>query len=349
MMFRRTFQLMVLACMGLFMLLAIGCSRTNDKNDSEAAPYSANSASENHSLLLNSPIQPIPEPANIDPAKVALGELLFNEQRLSSNDSVSCATCHNLDRGGVDSLKKSVGIHGRTGSINAPTVFNSGLNIAQFWNGRVESLEDQVDGPIHHKNEMGSNWSEIIKKLTADRNYRSKFSKLYSSGITSKNIKDAISAFEKTLLTTNSPFDRYLKGEQSAISESARMGYEKFKEYGCIACHQGSNVGGNMYQPLGIMGDYFTDRGQGITAEDLGRFNVTGKEEDKFVFRVPSLRLAALTAPYFHDGSAATLKEAVRVMIKYQLGRPATDKDEDMIVEFLESLVGEYKGKRLSP
>jgi len=228
-------------------------------------------------------------------------------------------------------------------------VFNSGLNIAQFWDGRVETLEEQVDGPIHHEAEMGSNWPQIIEKLTTDQKYRAQFNKVYSNGITSQNIKDAITAFERTLLTPNSPFDRFLHGDETAINSKAKMGYEKFKEYGCVACHQGSNVGGNMYQPIGIMGDYFADRGSEITKEDLGRFNVTGLEEDKHVFRVPSLRLAALTAPYFHDGSASNLEDAVRVMIKYQLGRPATQEDEEMIIEFLHSLVGEYKGESLSP
>jgi len=331
------------------MLLVLGCSRTTNEIDSDTNSFPGNSSSVINTRVLNSPIQPIPDAPDIDQNKVNLGEMLFNETRLSLDDTISCANCHNLETGGVDNLSKSIGIHGNVGNINAPTVFNSGLNISQFWDGRVESLVDQVDGPIHNRNEMGSNWQQIIDKLTLDRKYRSHFQEVYSNGITPSNIKDAISAFEQTLLTKNSPFDRYLLGDQSAISEKARSGYEKFKEYGCVACHQGSNVGGNIYQPLGIMGDYFGDRGKEITREDLGRYNVTGEEEDKHVFRVPSLRLAAVTAPYFHDGSAATLQDAVRVMIKYQLGRPATQQDEEMIIEFLHSLVGEYKGKSLLP
>jgi len=345
--YERTIQLPGLACITFIVLLVSGCSRTNNENDSDRNSFTQSSSSVINTRVLNSPIQPIPEAPDINQNKIILGEMLFNERRLSLDDTISCASCHNLQKGGVDNLSISVGIHGKTGSINAPTVFNSGLNIAQFWDGRVESLVDQVDGPIHNQNEMGSNWQQIIAKLNSDKKYRSHFQDVYSTGITSTNIKDAISAFEETLLTTNSPFDRYLLGDQNAISEKARTGYEKFKEYGCVACHQGSNVGGNIYQPLGIMGDYFGDRGTEITKEDLGRFNVTGLEEDKHVFRVPSLRLAALTAPYFHDGSASTLEDAVRVMIKYQLGRPVPQQDEEMIIEFLHSLVGEYKGEKL--
>jgi len=197
-------------------------------------------------------------------------------------------------------------------------------------------------------NDQTVSWSQIIGKLESDIHYQSLFNSLYSDGITSSNIKNAISTFEHSLLTTNSPFDRYLLGELDAISVKARDGYEKFKELG-VACHQGRNVGGNLYQRLGVMGDYFADRGQEITKRDLGRFNVTGLEEDKYVFRVPSLRLATLTAPYFHDGSAATLKDAIHVMVKYQLGRKASEKDVELIIEFLNSLVGDYKGDRLTP
>jgi len=298
--------------------------------------------------VIDSPIQPIVEVQNLNQEIVALGEMLFHEPRLSSTNTVSCANCHNLQMGGVDHLVESIGVNGGKGNINSPTVFNAALNIAQFWDGRVDTLIDQIDRPIHNPVELGSEWSQIISKLNSDKTYKKLFEKLYADGMTSDNIKNAISTFEQSLLTVNSPFDRYLNGEQGALSDSAKEGYALFKEYGCVACHQGRNVGGNLYQRLGIMGDYFSDRGTEITESDLGRFNVTGLEEDKHVFRVPSLRLAPLTAPYFHDGSAATLKDAIRVMIKYQLGRTASEKDEELIIEFLNSLVGEYNGNRLS-
>lgn len=300
-------------------------------------------------IIPNSPIQPIIAQELLNPQVVALGQRLFHDPRLSSDNSVSCASCHDLNRGGVDNLSRSIGVNGQIGRNNSPTVFNVSLNISQFWDGRVVTLGDQVDGPVHDPTEMNSGWPDIIEKLSSDESYISMFSGVYSDGITESNIKNALVTFEQSLLTIDSPFDRYLRGDIAAISNNAILGYEKFKEYGCIACHQGKNVGGNMYQPLGIMGDYFLDRGTEISEADLGRFNVTGLDEDKHVFRVPSLRLAPLTAPYFHDGSAATLRDAVRIMIKYQLGRTASEEDENLIIDFINSLVGEYDGERLLP
>ena len=296
----------------------------------------------------NYPIQPIQQSLDLDADKVALGDKLFHDRRFSANNTISCASCHNLSAGGDDGRPTSVGINGAVGDSNSPTVFNAALNITQFWNGRVETLEQQIHGPIHHPKELGADWPQIIKKLQSDTAYLSTFNDIYEEGITSANVIDAIVTFERSLVTPDSPFDRYLLGDEDAISDNVKIGYEKFKEFGCIACHQGANVGGNIYQRIGVMADYFADRGTEITQNDLGRFNVTGKEEDKYVFRVPSLRLAPLTAPYFHDGSAATLQDAVRAMIKYQVGRTASAQDVELIVEFINSLVGEYKGKRLS-
>ncbi len=297
--------------------------------------------------VLDQPIQPIFMDDRLDKNKVALGELLFHDPILSADNTVTCASCHNLAAGGSDNRVQSIGIKNRLGNINSPTVFNSSLNIAQFWDGRADTLEEQIDGPVHNEEELGTNWLQITAKLKNERHYTKLFNKIYSDGISENNIKDAIASFERSLLTVNSPFDKYLLGDTSAISENAIKGYDKFKEYGCIACHQGSNVGGNLYQPMGLMGNYFKERETEISSADLGRHNVTGLEEDKFVFRVPSLRLSTLTAPYFHDGSAKTLKDAVQVMIKYQLGRQAPEEDEDLIIEFLHTLVGEYKGRRL--
>ena len=317
-------------------------------NESAILKTSDINSSELVNPVIDEPIQPIAGYAILDNEKNSLGELLFNDPRLSSDNSISCANCHNLKTGGVDRLSRSVGVNGNLGDINSPTVFNSGLNIAQFWDGRAKTLEDQIDGPTHNPKEMGSSWSQITEKLELDKTYQKLFNSIYSDGITSRNIKDAIASFERSLVTVDSPFDRYLRGDTTAISEHAKAGYAIFKEFGCIACHQGSNVGGNVFQKFGIMGDYFADRGAEITSADLGRYNVTGLDEDKHVFRVPSLRLATLTPPYFHDGSAATIKDAVRAMIKYQVGRLSTEKEEFLIVEFLHTLVGEYNGERLS-
>lgn len=300
-------------------------------------------------MVVDGPIQPIFPSRGLNSDAVALGEKLFYDARLSASDDISCASCHDLSHGGDQGRPDTVGIHGRISATNSPTVFNASLNIAQFWDGRAESLEDQIDGPIHNPKEMATDWTSILGKLNADQYYSAEFSRLYSEGVTELNIKHAIAEFERSLLTVNSPFDRFLLGDQAAISDKAKTGFELFKDYGCVACHQGKNVGGNMYQPLGIMGDYFADRNSEIQDVDLGRFNVTGLEQDKHVFRVPSLRLAAVTAPYFHDGSAATLNDAVRAMIKYQVGRTATLEDEEYLVAFIESLAGEYRGQLLSP
>ena len=295
---------------------------------------------------LPEPIHPLPK-MKLDPAKVDLGRRLFHDPRLSRDNTLSCASCHNLATGGVDQQRVSTGVGGVKGPINAPTVFNSGFNFSQFWDGRAASLEDQIDGPLQAPIEMGSKWSDVIAKLRKDPSYPNMFNVLYpGDGIQRHTIKDAIATFERSLVTP-SRFDRYLQGNTYAISPDEKKGYERFKSYGCIACHQGTNIGGNMYQYFGVMGDYFRDRGN-VTDVDYGRYNVTGKEKDRFKFRVPSLRNVALTAPYFHDGSARTLHEAVAVMAKYQLGRILPDQDLNLIVKFLESLTGTLEAQGTS-
>ncbi len=263
----------------------------------------------------------------------------FFEKKFSKDDTVSCSSCHRVSSG-ADSVAFSKGINGQTGDVNAPTVFNSSLNFKQFWDGRADSLTEQLEGPIHNPKEMGSNWKEIVEKLQRDAGYIAKFSQIYPDGVTQKNIADALIAFENALITLNSPFDKYLQGDQSALTETQISGYQKFTSYGCIACHQGRNVGGNMFQIFGVADDYFKARG-GHFNSDLGRFNVTKNENDKHVFRVPSLRNVALTAPYFHDGTAKTLEEAVLIMGRYQLGRNLSETDVHELVDFLNSLTGE--------
>ena len=302
------------------------------------APLSAQIASE--------PLQPAPASPPADPRKVALGKRLFHDKRLSHDDTIACASCHDLGKGGTDNLPHSLGINQAVGGINAPTVYNSGLNFKQFWNGRAGSLEEQVNGPTHHPKEMGSNWKEILGKLRQDADYRHDFDALYADGIQEQNVRDSIATFERSLNTPDAPLDRFLKGDTSALSEDAQAGYHWFKSYGCASCHQGRNIGGNMYQHMGVMKDYFGGRGN-LTDADLGRYTVTHREEDRYLFRVPSLRNIAKTAPYFHDGSAPTLADAVQVMAAYQLGRPIPTKKGKQIVAFLESLTGEYAGAKL--
>ncbi len=292
------------------------------------------------------PLLPIVSVPALPPAKVALGDKLFHDPRLSHDNSLACAGCHDLAKGGTDQSRFSVGINGALGDINAPTVFNSSLSIAQFWDGRAKTLEEQAAGPVHNPIEMGSNWKEVIAKLGADSDYPALFEHSYPDGITSANITDAIATFERTLLTPNSRFDRFLRGEKKVLSNEELDGYRRFVNLGCASCHQGVGIGGNMFQRFGVMGDYFAKRQP--NKADLGRFNFTGLEEDMHVFKVPSLRNIALTAPYFHDGSAKTLGESVRVMGKYQLGKELSKKEETSIVAFLHTLTGEWRGKGLN-
>lgn len=292
------------------------------------------------------PITPIVRAADLDAGKVALGRALFHEPRLSRDNTISCASCHDLGKGGADSRAYSIGIDQAHGTVNAPTVFNSALNFRQFWDGRAATLEEQVDGPIHHAAELRSTWSAVLEKLRAAPEYVAAFAKLYPDGIVPQNIRNAIAEFERSLATPDARFDNYLRGDATALTEEEKAGYRKFKELGCASCHQGVNVGGNIFAPLGALADYFGERG-GVSQADYGRFNVTGREEDRFVFKVPGLRNVVRTAPYLHDGSVKRLEDAVRIMGRYQLGRELPAQDVEQIVKFLRTLTGEYEGKPL--
>jgi len=297
-------------------------------------------------IAQHEPILPIPFRLPLNTKKVALGERLFHDPILSGDNTISCASCHSLTLGGTDRLTVSVGIQGQTGSFNAPTVFNSGFNFRQFWDGRAASLEEQIDSHILSPKEMGSDWGKILTALQQHAEYPKLFS-LYSDHITIANIQDAIATFARSLYTPNARFDRFLRGDTQALSAEEQAGYLLFKNYGCISCHQGVNLGGNMYQSFGTMGDYFAQRGLPVNQTDWGRFNITGQEADKFVFKVPGLRNIALTAPYFHDGSVKTLEESVQIMGRYQLGRLLSAQDSAQISAFLRSLTGEYRGQAL--
>ena len=296
--------------------------------------------------VLNEPILPIPEPEVSSLEQVELGRTLFHDVRLSKGAQVSCASCHSLKMGGADGQKVSTGVNSQKGPINSPSVFNSSLNFRQFWNGRAENLMEQVDGPLVNPKEMNFSWEQVIAILKQDPFYVEKFKQSYTDGLTILNIRKAIVSFEQSLLTPKSRFDQYLRGNEQAITEDESLGYALFKQYGCVSCHQGVAVGGNLYQKFGALGDYFADRGN-ITKADLGRFLVTKNEKDRFVFKVPSLRNVELTSPYFHDGSQRTIEGAVKIMMKYQLGRIPKENDVLLIVKFLKTLTGEYRGKAL--
>jgi cytochrome c peroxidase len=291
-------------------------------------------------------IVPLPNEIPVDPKTVELGKRLFHDARLSHDNSVSCASCHSLSKGGTDGLRLAVGILSQPSKVNVPTVFNSSLNFRQFWDGRATTLEEQASGPLLNPGEMGSTWEEVMRKLRSDPSYVEAFDRIYADGLQPRNVQLALASFERSLLTPDSRLDKYLKGEETAITDRELKGYQLFQSYGCVACHQGANVGGNLFQKFGVMKDYFKARG-GITVADLGRFNVTGRAEDVHVFKVPSLRNVALTAPYFHDGSAGTLEEAVLVMGLYQLGTEIPPGDVELIVAFLRTLTGRYEGRPL--
>lgn len=297
-------------------------------------------------MAVNEPIQPIPLRVELDEKKVHLGDKLFHDARLSHNNTISCATCHNLNAGGVDRLPRSTGINGAVASVNTPTVFNTAFNFTHNWDGQFETLEEQSERAIENLNDLGSTWSEVIGKLKQDPEYVKLFGQVYAEGITNYSIKNAIAEFERSLMTPSSRFDKFLRGDRSALTDAEKEGYRIFKAYGCVSCHQGINLGGNLFQKFGVLGDYFRDRGN-ITQADLGRFNVTGEDRDRFVFKVPTLRNITLTPPYFHDGSAETLQQAIEVMAKYQLGRRLSQEQIDLIIKFLNTLTGEYQGKPL--
>ncbi len=286
------------------------------------------------------PILPIPQSLPHDPVKAALGKKLFSDPRLSKDDNLSCESCHFLDRAGVDFVDRSIGSGGDKLIRNSPTVFNAALNFRQMWDGRADTLEAQVDLVMKNPKVMGmSSWGEVIDKLNGIEEYQQGFQVAYGEPINAVNIQHAIAEFERTLLTPNSPFDQYLNGDESAISAKAKRGYQYFKSYGCASCHQGANVGGNLFQKIGVLKDINLRKGLN---EDLGRFDITGNEWDKRVFRVPSLRLVALTPPYFHNGSVPTLSEAIDVMVEFQLGRKIPEEHKEAIIEFLKTLPGTW-------
>lgn len=306
-------------------------------------------ASDKSSNLSNifgaSPILPIPQGLDLAKDKVALGKKLFSDPRLSRSGNSACTDCHRIDMDGADGLKLSATNSGPD-LFNATTIFNSGLRPLLTWRGAFRSLEEQAEADLHNPRHANTSWKQIVSVIKADRAYVIAFNEIYGD-VTRDAILDAIATFERSLITPNAPFDKYLRGDANAITVEEKQGYELFKNYGCIACHQGMNIGGNLFQKIGIFEDYFRLRGGAITVSDLGRYSITKREEDKHVFRVPSLRNVAVTPPYFHDGSIENLEDAVTMMARIQLGRRIPEQDVELIVKFLKTLTGEYLGRPL--
>lgn len=295
------------------------------------------------------PVRPIDKYIEVDPAKVALGFALFHDPRLSVDNTVSCATCHALETAGVDNHQYSHGVNDLLGGVNAPTVYNAVYNFVQFWDGRAATLAAQAAGPPLNPVEMASpSFDDIIAKLQADKDFSKAFKAVYPDGLTEANITDAIEEFERTLITPNSRFDKWLLGDDSALTADELEGYELFKQYDCATCHVGQNLGGQSYELMGLRKHYFADRGLELTVEDNGRFKETQAERDRHRFKVPGLRNVEHTWPYYHDGTRETLEEAVRDMGIYQSGVELTSDEVDKITAFLKTLTGEYQGKLLT-
>ncbi|UTW45612.1 c-type cytochrome [bacterium SCSIO 12696] len=284
-------------------------------------------------------IKPLPQSLPVDREKALLGEQLFHDIGLAAGQA-SCGTCHILERWGTDGLAKSIDIRGGFDDMNTLSVFNAVLNFRLLWNGDAETPHQQIDKVMNNDRHMGAGWPIALQYISSREEYIQQFDKLFGGAINPSTVSDAIVEYEKTLITPNAPFDHYLRGDNNAIDREQKQGLKLFIEYGCIACHQGTNVGGNMFARFGV----FIEPYQSTTASqfDLGRFNVTGKESDRYVMRVPSLRNVAKTGPYFHDGGTKDLKSAVQSMGYYQLGRMIADDEAEKIVRFLESLTGEF-------
>ena len=286
-------------------------------------------------VFAEEPIQPIPAAQPKNEKMVELGKMLFFDPRLSKSGFISCNSCHNLSMGGTDNLQTSVGHSWHQGPINSPTVLNSSMNLAQFWDGRAKDLKEQAGGPIANPGEMAFTHELAVGVLQSIPEYRTRFKQLFNNDkIDIGMVTDAIASFEETLVTPDSRFDKWLKGDKQALNQTELEGYKLFKESGCTGCHNGAAVGGGSFQKFGIHEPYKT------ASKAEGRFAVTGKDADRFMFKVPTLRNVELTYPYFHDGAAATLEEAVDTMGRLQLGRKFTKDENAKIVAFLKTLTG---------
>ena len=288
------------------------------------------------SVLATEPVQPISPVKEINLAQVELGKKLFFDPRLSKSGFISCNSCHNLSMGGTDNIKTSIGHNWQQGPINSPTVLNSSLNIAQFWDGRAADLKEQAGGPIANPGEMASTHTLAIDILQSIPGYVTEFKQVFGSdSIDIDKVTQAIAEFEKTLVTPNSRFDKWLLGDKNAINATELAGYNQFKQAGCTACHYGEAMGGSSFQKMGLLKPYKTsNKAEGLAA-------VTGQDSDRFKFKVPTLRNVELTYPYFHDGEAETLTEAVDIMGKLQLGKQFTPSENAQIVAFLKTLTGD--------
>lgn len=301
-----------------------------------AAVLAAGLAIQGVAAAAKEPIQPLTMPTDLDPALVELGKKLFFDTRLSKSGFISCNSCHNLSMGGSDNLPTSIGHNWQQGPINSPTVLNAVYNSRQFWDGRAADLKEQAGGPIANPGEMASTHPLALSILETIPGYVREFEAAFGSpGIDLDRVTTAIAEFEKTLVTPNSRFDHWLAGDSEALTQEEKEGYELFKNVGCAACHSGPAAGGVLFMKMGVAQPYATDN------PAQGRYELTGNEADRHVFKVPTLRNVELTYPYFHDGAVWTLEEAVDVMAKVQFGRALEEDQVIRIAAFLRTLTGE--------
>lgn len=292
-----------------------------------------------------SALSPLPPPPGLPVAKVALGERLFHDPLLSGREKLSCSACHDLETGGTVRLPRTIGYDGQVHAFNAPTIFNVGNNYRLGWRGRFTSLVVQNEAVLNDPGLMAANWPLLLSRLTREQSYLSAFRQVYGGPPSRETVLDALVAFQMSLMTPNAPFDRFLKGDKGALTPVQQEGYRLFVDYGCVSCHQGVNIGGNMFQIFGVFGS--PDAEGPPRPSDLDK-RLQATDGDESVFRVPSLRNVEITAPYFHDGRAVTLRDAIAVMGRSQLGRELSESDIANLEAFLKSLTGEYNGKRLS-
>lgn len=276
--------------------------------------------------------------------KVKLGRMLYHDPRLSSTGTVSCASCHNTMAGGEDNRSGSMGVNGQVGGRSAPTVWNAAFNEVQFWDGRAKSLEAQAAGPVTNPIEMGmKSWDQVVARLKTIDGYQTAFTKVFGENSISKdNATKAIAAYERTLITPNSPYDNYVKGNKSALTDQQVRGMKKVAELGCISCHSGAAFNGaGTFQKFPVNDNgYFEAKFD--FKKDKGLAEVTKKKADEYLWKVPTLRNIALTAPYFHNGSVKTLEKAVQIMAKLQLNKDLSKKDNADIIAFLKALTGKF-------
>lgn len=339
------FRTTLAPCLMAALLIGVTACKKKDDKPVEAEPEAELTLAEKVEALrprIEAVISPIEPVEGLNPERVALGERLYHDPNLSSDGTISCASCHDVAAGGVDGEPTSPGVGGVRGGVNSPTTLNSHLNFVQFWDGRADTLEEQARGPIENPVEMANTMENVIEYLKSEDSYVEGFQKAFEDGdITDDTITTAIADYERTLTTPNSDFDKWLKGDEDALNDKELAGLVDFVEVGCTSCHVGPGIGGTMYQRMGNVNDYFNSLARKLDENDYGRFNVTGDEEDKHRFKVPLLRNIALTGPYMHDGSLDKLEDVVKVMGYHQLGKELEDETIDNIVAFLHTLTGD--------